>query len=68
MKIEGTRQVTLFEEWWSKLPSYNKVAKREALKSWKSVLKDIPADGWEDFAQTLGQAIEKQEYDRNRMP
>ena len=67
MKIEGDRAVSLFEEWWSKLPSYNKVAKREALKAWKSVLKDLPMDRRDELVETLTEALQKQEYYRNRM-
>lgn len=67
IKGEGSRAVTLFEKWWSKLPGYNKVAKREAIKAWKTVLKDIPTDGWDEFTQTLTEAVEKQEYYRIKM-
>ena len=67
IKGEGSRAVTLFEKWWSKLPGYNKVAKREALKVWKTVLRDIPTDGWDEFTQTLTDSVEKQEYYRIKM-
>ena len=63
----GDKKITLFEVWWSKLPKHNKVAKREAIKAWKSVFKEIPEDGWDEFAQTIGDATERQEYYRKRM-
>ena len=62
----GDKRITLFEVWWSKLPKGNKVAKREAIKAWKSVFKEIPEDGWDDFAQTIGEATDRQEYYRKR--